>query len=120
MLAKPRLVKRDAKKDLPSPQGKLESLSDPNPMYTRLEETTSLLNYGEDPFRFLNDQTHTITTKSTSLLSCMASTLASIAATLESTSDRTLKPSQDSIYPHPKNLSLSMLQDKKNEKLKKF
>ena len=39
---------------------------------------------------------------------------------IESTSDQTPKPSQDSLNPPPKNQLLSMLQDKKNGKLKKF
>ena len=50
----------------------------------------------------------------------MASTLGSIVATSAFTSDLTSKPSLDSLNPHPKNLLLSIPQDKKNGKLKKF
>ena len=89
-------------------------------MYTRLAENTKLLDHGYDLFRFLKDLTNTITTKSTSLLSCKGSTPGSIAATFESTSDQTSRPSQDSLNLPQKNLLLSMLQDKKNGKWRKF
>ena len=117
--ARPRPVKSDAKKDLPSYQDKLKP-SDPNLMYPRLDETTNLLDHGCDPFRFLKDLTNTITTKSTYLPSCKASTPGSIAATFESVSDQTSEPSPYSLNPSPMILLLSMLQDKKNAKSKNF
>jgi len=39
-------ARKDAKKDHPFPQGKLKLPSDPNPMGTRLDETTNELDHG--------------------------------------------------------------------------
>ena len=74
----------------------------------------------KDFFLMSKALTNTTTTNSTSLPSCKASTLGSIAATLESTLDQTSKPSQDSQNPARENQSTSIPLDKKNGKLERF
>jgi len=60
-----------------------------------------------------------ITTNSTSLPSCKASTFGFIAATFKSASDQISKLSQASLNPAQKNQSPLIPQDKKNELLKR-